>query len=378
MAGCSRWLAVALTFGLWHGNMAGAVGTVFPGKDWQEATPESQGIDSAGLKAAADELGVQQLVIVCNGYVIWKGPEANAYHEIYSASKVFTSTCLGLVLDDGKCQLDDPMVKYLPEWDDEYPVYAKVTLRHLASMRGGTRGELGYVGEGQRWGDPVNYVTVPDEPEFEPAGSQVAYQDSNVHLLGRIVAMHLAHEPLKGLFKRRIADPIGMTHWDWGISGEVEGMTHYNAAGTPALKGNGGIRVTPLEVARFGLLLLNRGNWNGKQLLSASFIDEATSNQVPVTTPGRSSKDWSGAYGFYWYTNGVRSDGKRRWPSAPAGTYAAQGGGANRFYVVPEWNMVVVTLGSTDPNARVGGSIDTFFARVTDTFVSPPQGEKRE
>jgi CubicO group peptidase (beta-lactamase class C family) len=353
-------------------------GTVFPGKDWQEATPESQGIDSAALKAAADELGVQQLVIVRNGYVIWKGPEANAYHEIYSASKVFTSTCLGLMFDDGKCQLDDPMVKYLPEWDDEYPVYAKVTLRHLASMRGGTKGKLGYVGEGQKWGDPVTYVTEPDEPEFEPAGSQIAYQDSNVHLLGRIVAMHLAHEPLKDLFKRRIAEPIGMTDWDWGISGEVEEMTHYNAAGTPALKGNGGIRITPLEVARFALLLLNRGNWDGRQLLSASFIDEATSNQVPVTTPGRSSKGWSGAYGFYWYTNGVRSDGKRRWPAAPAGTYAAQGGGANRFYVIPEWNMVVVTLGSSDPNARVGGSIDTFFAQVADALVSPHQGGKQE
>jgi CubicO group peptidase (beta-lactamase class C family) len=378
MTRCSRWLAIALAVGLWEVNMAGAAGAVFPREDWQEATPESQGIDTARLKAAADELGVKQLVIVRNGYLIWKGPEANAYHEIYSASKVFTSTCLGLVLDDGKCQIDDPMVKYLPEWDDEYPVYAKVTLRHLASMRGGTKGKLGYVGEGQKWGDPVTYVTEPDEPEFEPAGSQIAYQDSNVHLLGRIVAMHLAQEPLKDLFKRRIADPIGMTHWDWGISGEVEGMTHYNVAGTPALKGNGGIRVTPLEGARFALLLLNRGNWNGEQLLSASFIDEATSNQVPVTTPGRSSKGWSGAYGFYWYTNGVRSDGKRRWPAAPAGTYAAQGGGENRFYVIPEWNMVVVTLGSSNPNARVGGSIDTFFAQVTDALVSPPQGGKQE
>ena len=241
------------------------------------------------------------------------------------------------------------MVKYLPEWDREYPVYGKVTLRHLASMRGGTQGKKGYVGEGQKWGDPITYVTKPDRPEFEPAGSQIAYNDSNVHLLGRIVAMHLARVPLKDLFKRRIADPIGMTHWDWGISGEVEGMIHYNAAGTPALKGNGGIRITPLDAARFALLLLNHGNWKGKQLLSRTFVDEATRNQVPVTTPGRSSRGWSGAYGFYWYTNGIRSNGKRRWPAAPAGTYAAQGGGENRFFIIPEWNMVVVTLGSSDP-----------------------------
>lgn len=367
-----RWAMIAVLMGL-SAASRGEVQIVFPGTNWQEATPESQGIDSAKLKEAAAGLDVPQLVIVRHGYLIWRGPQADAYHEIYSSTKVFTSTCLGLVYDDGKCQLDEPMVKYLPEWSQAYPIYSKVTLRYLASMRGGTRGKLGFVGAGQRWGDPITYVTEPDEPEFQPAGSQVAYQDSNVHLLGRIVAMHLAHEPLKDLFKRRVADPIGMSHWDWGISGTVEGMTHYNAAGTPALKGNGGIRITPLDVARFALLFLNRGNWNGKQLLSTAFVDEATRNQVPVTTPGRSSKGWSGAYGFYWYTNGILSDGKRRWPSAPAGTYAAQGGGSNRFYVIPEWNMVVVTLGSSDPEMRVGQSIDDFFVRVAAAFVAARQ-----
>jgi len=367
-----HWAITAVAIGLGLGKLDAAE-TVFPSQDWQEATPESQGIDSARLKAAAEALGVPQLVVARNGYLIWKGLQADAYHEIYSCTKVFTSTCLGLVFDDGKCQLDEPMVKYLPEWGQVYPVYSKVTLRHLASMRGGTRGKLGFVGEGQRWGDPITYVTEPDVPEFQPAGSQIAYQDSNVHLLGRIVAMHLAHEPLKDLFKRRIADAIGMRHWDWGISGAVEGMTHHNAAGTPALKGNGGIRITPLDAARFALLFLKRGNWNGKQLLSAAFVDEATRNQVPVTTPGRSSMGWSGAYGFYWYTNGIRSDDKRRWPSAPAGTYAAQGAGSNRFYVIPEWNMVVVTLGSNDPDVRVGRPIDNFFAKVAAAFIAARQ-----
>jgi CubicO group peptidase (beta-lactamase class C family) len=358
------WLLVVLAAGILAANCVLSAETVFPGKAWREATPESQGVDRAKLKAAVERLEVSQLVVIRHGYVIWQGPEANAYHPIYSSTKVFTSTCLGLVYDDRKCQLDDPMVNYLPDWGEAYPAYSKVTLRLLARMQGGTRGKLGSVGEGQKWGDPITYATTPDKPEFQPAGSQIAYQDSNVHLLGRIVAMHLAHEPLKELFQRRIADPIGMSHWDWGLSGQIEGMKHYNAAGTPARKGGGGIKITPLDAARFALLYLNRGNWDGKQLLSTEFIDEATKNQVPVETPGRSAAGWSGAYGFYWYTNGVRQDGKRRWPSAPVGTYAAQGAGSNRFYIIPEWNMVVVTLGSADPEAHVGRSIDDFFAAV--------------
>ena len=364
-----RWLVGALAVGLLTANAVRAAETVFPAEQWQEATPESQGIDSAKLKAAAEKMEVPQLVVVRNGYLIFKGPEADAYHEIYSSTKVFTSTCLGLVYDDGKCSLDDPLAKYVPDWGEAYPAYNKVTLYDLVRMMGGTRGKMVRSGPRQV-ADPIVYVTTPEEPEFQPAGSQIAYQDSNVHLVGRVVAMHLAHEPLKDLFKRRIADPIGMSRWDWGLSGEVDGMKHYNAAGTPAIKGNGGIRITPLEAARFALLYLNRGNWNGKQLLSAEFIDKATTNQVPVDTPGRSSAGWSGAYGFYWYTNGVRQDGKRRWPSAPPGTYAAQGGGSNRFYVIPEWSMVVVALGSADPKVQVGRSIDDFFAAVADALIS--------
>ena len=361
----------------------------FPGMEWDVASPESQGVDLPKLKAAVgymDETfghgGAKQLVIIRNGYLIWKGSQADSCHVIHSCTKVFTSTCLGLMLDDGKCKLDDLMTEYLPDWGQAYLVYAKVTLRHLATMTGGTRGKLGYTGPWQEWGDPVVYVMTPDKPEFSPAGSQVAYQDSNVHLLGRIVAMHLAHEPLKDLFKRRIADPIGMKQWDWGISGTVEGMIHYNAAGTPAIKGSGGIQISALELARFGHFFLNRGYWNGKQLLSTSFVDEATHNQVPVPTPGRSRKGWSGAYGFYWYTNGVRADGKRRWPAAPAGAYAAEGGGGNTFFVIPEWNMVVVRLGQgvSDPSMpKPSGQSDseqarnTFFAKLADALA---QGEE--
>ncbi|OHB80168.1 MAG: hypothetical protein A2Z25_02270 [Planctomycetes bacterium RBG_16_55_9] len=107
-------------------------------------------------------------------------------------------------------------------------------------------------------------------------------------------------------------------------------------------------------------------------------MGEATRNQVPVATPGRSRKGWSGAYGFYWYTNGVRADGKRRWPAAPAGAYAAQGGGGNTLFVIPEWNMVVVRLGLgvSDPSLPTpSGRGDSeqarnaFFAKLADALA---------
>ncbi|MBI3922026.1 MAG: serine hydrolase, partial [Armatimonadetes bacterium] len=112
--------------------------TVFPGAKWQEATPESQGVDSAKLKAAVAHVdekfgadGAKQLVIIRNGYLIWKGPNVDAYHKIFSCTKVFTSTVFGLLSDDGKCSVDDLAVKHLPALDEQYPLYAKIKLRDL-------------------------------------------------------------------------------------------------------------------------------------------------------------------------------------------------------------------------------------------------------
>ncbi len=358
---------------------------VFPEKDWQEVSPESQGVDPAKLKAAIDYMdasfgaeGAKQLVIVRNGRLIWKGPECDACHELFSATKVFTSTILGLLIADGKCTLDTRAVEHLPDLAKQHPVYARLTLRHLASMTGGYRGRVANVEPRQKWGDPIVYVTAPDKPEFEPPGSRVAYNDHDVHLLGRILAARVAKEPLKDLFKRRIADPIGMRRWDWGACGTVDGMTHYNAAGTPALKGGGGVQTTPSDLARLGLLYLNRGNWDGKQLIPASFVDEATATQVPATMPGRSRGLLGGAYGFYWWTNGVMANGKRRWPAAPPRTCAAHGASTNFCIVIPEWNMVVARMGKAPipgTDAQQDEVINGFFARLA-AAVGPQPGEK--
>jgi len=183
--------------------------TAFPDKNWHEAPPEYQGVDPAKLQAAVAYMdknfgpeGANQLVVVRNGHLIWQGPDCDAYHEIYSATKVFTSTVLGLLVADGKCTLDTRAVEYLPDLEDRHPAYARITLRHLASMTGGYRGKVADVAKPEQpWGDPIIYVTTPDTPEFQPAGSQVAYNDHDVHLLGRILAMRVARGPAQDLYR---------------------------------------------------------------------------------------------------------------------------------------------------------------------------------
>ena len=86
---------------------------IFPGREWQQASPESQGVDSAKLQAAVEYLreaagqqGVKRMVIVRNGRMIWRGPEAATAQGVWSVTKAFTSTAQGLLIEDGKCTLD--------------------------------------------------------------------------------------------------------------------------------------------------------------------------------------------------------------------------------------------------------------------------------
>lgn len=363
------------------GSASAEVRGVFPGEDWAEATPESQRVDSAKLHAAVAYMdahfgpdGADELVIIRNGYLIWKGPGSDTYHNVWSCTKTFTSTVLGVLVAEGVCSLDDLAVKHLPELDDQYPAYNRVRLRQLASMSSGYQGQVANVTTEQPWGEPISYLE-PREPLFE-SGTQVQYHDHQVFLLGCILT-RLAGESEQSVFKRCVADPIGITGWDWGVSGKVEGIDLNNAAGTPTTPG---IQTTARQMARLGLLYLNRGRWNDRQLLSTSFVDEATRNQVPAVG---ASTFLHGRYGFYWWTNDIQPDGKRPWPSSPPGTYMSHGRSANFCCVIPEWNMVVVRMG-THPVVAGGQGIretearwDAFFARLAESLTDPESGAPR-
>lgn len=201
-------------------------GMVFPERDWAEATPESQGMDGSKLREAVAWLdaqsqpdGAKALVLVRNGRLIWKGSEANAYRKVFSCTKVFTSTVLGLLADDGTCQLDDRASQKWPALVSQHAAYGTITLRHLASMSGGYLGMVHDVSHEQPWGDPIAYL-VPQPPRYE-AGTACAYHDHDVFLLGSILT-RLAQQSLQDVFRRRIAAPIGMNRWSWGVVGVLE------------------------------------------------------------------------------------------------------------------------------------------------------------
>ena len=346
-------------------------GMVFPGQAWQQVTPDSQGITQGKLSAAMEYLGhglseyggTGAMLIVRNGYEIWAGPDSDKEYQIFSATKSFTSTVLGLLIQDGTVSLSTLAKDLDPALAEHYP---GVTLRHFATMTSGYDSAGGsYEFDAQGRGDSWN--PGPAAPPIFPPGSKFRYWDDAMSQFGNVLT-RAARRPLDRLFKERIADPIGMKRWRWTENDTPTGQV---------LSWTGGIWTSSRELARFGHLFLNRGNWKGRQLIDASWVDQATSVQVPATVPNDTlpRSRGAGVYGYNWWVNGVKPDGRRLWPGAPPRTFYANGLHNNVCIVVPEWNIVIARTngGRKDGSANTPANVDEiwsgFFSRLAEAVA---------
>ena len=312
---------------------------IFPGAEWETASPESQGIESEKVDIAMSYMdqfcgdqGNSQGMIIKNGQVIWRGADTHNLHQVWSCTKSFLSICFGLLQADGKIQLDDYVKDYLPHLADEYP---EVRLRHLGTFLGGISNsrEEPFQADAPRSapGESFHYC---QEPEI------LAYACTKV-----------AGEPLKDLFMRSIGEPIGIREdqFDWGVIDKPgpDGIPVNGGTGMPTRN----VMITADAMARVGWLLANNGNWSGQQLIDPEYLAFATENKwdyptVPMHDPEAWYKAIICSYGYYFWVNGMRPNGVRMWPHAPADTFALQGNCNNFCLVIPSWKLVLVRLGT--------------------------------
>lgn len=327
---------------------------VFPGKNWENRTPESQNIDSKKLSEAIEYLGeklastggVGEVVIIRNGYMIHKGDSIDKKHCIWSCTKSFTSTILGHLIENGKCTLETLGKDYVKILKENYP---DVTLRHFATMTSG------YDAKGGTYGDvdPDDGSKPPFDPTipaFKP-GELFSYFDDAMRMNGYVLTM-IAGTDLESYFKEYIAGPIGMNLENLTWKKYPRHSVLDNPDNADVRDAAGGVEITARELARFGLLFLNNGKWQDKQVINSDWVKEATKVQVPVTMEGRNDTQRQarlsravGRYGYNWWLNTIAKDGKRSYPDAPSGLYLALGYNNNVCFVIPEWDMVIVRMG---------------------------------
>ena len=312
---------------------------VFPGNDWEVSEAAKQNVDPGKLEIALDTLrsfcgedGTSQTLIIRNGYIIFAGDSIDKVNNIYSSSKSVTSTVLGLLIEEGECKLDDPAHLWLPELDTG--IYRNITLRHFTTMTSGYNA----VGE-SRWDEPSKDWSwtpyTPGEPIFA-AGTKYCYWDEAQMMLGRALTK-IAGKEIKKVFQQHIGNIIGIGNFEWPHEKEIDGIKINN--------GCTNVKWNARQLARFGWLYLNKGNWNGQQLIDSNWVAAATQVQVPITIPvadtDRKRTNGSGSYGYNWWINA----GKSALPDSPKSLYYASGFNNNMCFVIPEWNMVVVRMG---------------------------------
>ena len=292
------------------------------------STPEQQGIASAAVAdfvAALDtEIeDVHGLMVLRHGHVVaegWWAPYRPEFiHSLFSLSKSFASTGIGLAIAEGHLSIHDQVISFFPDATPEEPTWRLEAMRvsDLLSM------STGHIGEDLRAFSFDSDSPLPETflhlPVAHKPGTHFNYNTPASYMLSAIV-QKLTGENLLDYLRPRLLDPLGIVDATW--STDSQGVAH----------GGFGLSITTESIARFGQLYLQRGEWEGEQLLPAEWVEQATSRQ----TSNGSNPDsaWDQGYGYQFWRN-------------RHGAYRASGAGGQLALVMPEQDAVVAITAGT-------------------------------
>jgi CubicO group peptidase (beta-lactamase class C family) len=269
------------------------------------STPEAQGVSSQAIcefVESADKINtLHSFMIVRHGQVIaegwWKPETADKPHILASLSKSFNSTAVGLAIQEGKLSLDDPVLKFFPADApaDVSDNLKAMTVRDLLTMTGGHDTEPKSVG-----GAPSVKQFLAHPVPHKP-GTHFQYNTMGAYTLSAIVTKATGQTTLEFL-KPRLFEPLGIENPEWAASPEGNSLGGY------------GLKLRTEDIAKFGQLYLQKGNWHGRQLIPQTWVEQATSKQVPNDQESHSKMgvDWQQGYGFQFWRcthHAFRGDG---------------------------------------------------------------------
>jgi CubicO group peptidase (beta-lactamase class C family) len=278
-----------------------------PNRKLPRASAESAGISPEAVLAfiAAVEQrvgGLHSFMLLRHGKVAaegWWAPYAPPLpHMLYSLSKSFTSTAVGLAVAEGRLTVEDRVISFFPdrrlEKRDDH--LAAMQVKHLLTMNTGHDQDTTGPTTAAPDGDWVRaFLSLPVE---HAPGSKFVYNSAATYMCSAIV-QKLTGITVLDYLKPRLFGPLGITGMTWEIC--PKGVN----------TGGWGLNVKTEDIARFGQLYLQKGRWNDKQILPASWVEEATSKQVSNGSADTAS-DWTQGYGYQFWrcrNNAYRGDG---------------------------------------------------------------------
>ena len=317
--------------------------------EWKSASPKSLGLDQKKIGAFLAELPdtlVTSCVIVKDGTIASEyykaGCGADSVFSMQSVSKSVTSAVVGIAIQQGYFKLDDAISQFFPEAKnlavcrgESKALFEKITVRHLLTNTSGLVSTDSAVwGQWRASGDWIKFLF--DRPMLHEPGKVFEYSTGNTHLLAAIV-QRTTKKSLDQYGRQVLFEPLGMqgARFDAGPEGVGDG-------------GNG-FHMTACDMARFGLLYLQGGVWQGKRIVPVEWVEESIKIQVPKQA----------RYGFQWW---VRWFGK-----SEARGFFAHGWGEQVIAVLPSKNLVV-TFSSREPDNRKNATYWRWIGDIADSL----------
>jgi len=271
-------------------------------------------------------------LIIKDGYIAAQWGDVSRVDMTFSVTKSYLSSLVGLAIDEKLISnTHDKVVDYV--WDGTFrgKHNNKVSWHNLLNQSSDWSGELFGIKD---WADrPPKTGGLDDwkQRQFNEPGTKMEYNDVRVNVLAYSL-LNVWRKPLPQVLKQKIMDPIGAsTTWRWfGYEDAwvtIDGMKMKSVTGGG--HSGGGVFISTLDQARFGLLFLNEGQWNNKQLISQNWVKQ-------VQKPSQANK----SYGYMWWLN----QDVRKWEQVDdESIYYAAGFGGNYIVVDKTHNLLVVT-----------------------------------
>jgi len=320
----------------------------FPTTDWRASPPQDQQLNQKILKKLVKRIrrneisGIDSLLIARNGYLVteeyFNGWGPDDLHTLQSDSKSVTSLLVGIAVQQGKISsINQPVLGFFPEYRKIRNVDERksaMSLRDLLTMRTGLNWS-----EDPYEGSPLFQLNncrcdwlkfVLDWPMREAPGTRFEYNSGGVILLGGVVR-NAAEMPTDTFAQRYLFDPLGITRVRW-YYGLPDNLPHTG----------GGLNLRPLDMAKIGYLMLRNGRWENQQVISAEWARESTEHAVryPRTIASRPVD-----YGYLWWLLSLDESGSST--ERDTDIYAAAGAQGQWIFVIPKYDMVVVSTGNT-------------------------------
>ena len=348
-----------------------------PSGKWERKPPAELGLDAAKLREAIEyaqangstwdfekdqvrtfgavlgplpkQRAATNGIILRHGYIAAEFGDTKSNDPVYSVAKSFLSIVASLAVERGLIKdVNDPVAKYIHDGGYDSPHNAKITWKNHLQQTSEWEGTL--------WGKNADFVGVEQfgsgqrKPrEIHEPGSFYEYNDVRINRFSLSI-LRLFGKGVPEVLKAGVMDPIGASQdWQWlgyaNSNVEIEGRQLASVTG--GTRWGGGLWINSEDLARVGLLVLNRGKWGNRPVVSEQWLKDAV-------TPSEHGPD----YGYLWWLNTQR----KQWPSGSASSFAALGNGSNTVWIDPQHDIVLVWHWYR--NAAMDGMVQRIVAAV--------------